>query len=239
MLSASVRGSPSPSPPARPAKRWGGLFAKPSLCDPLLQQRSAALLRPAERDPRRRARLTYRDRVAVLDGGRRATTLGRRLRPRREPVRRQPAGGRRRHHAHPGPLRRVARRPGPRSRSDRGRLRRDRKLLHGGVRARPERLRRRRRPHRALRRGDGRVDGRLHERARPGARARHRFRPRSEPLRRRLGINPFQIAFGPDRTLYISHDNGVIAYNGRSGVFLSDFASAANARGIAFYNGAN
>jgi hypothetical protein len=53
------------------------------------------------------------------------------------------------------------------------------------------------------------------------------------------GINPFQIAFGPDRTLYISHDNGVIAYNGRSGVFQGNFASVANARGIAFYNGAN
>jgi DNA-binding beta-propeller fold protein YncE len=51
------------------------------------------------------------------------------------------------------------------------------------------------------------------------------------------GITPFQLAFGPDRTLYVTHSTGIIAYNGRSGVFQGNFASVSEARGIAFYNG--
>jgi DNA-binding beta-propeller fold protein YncE len=51
------------------------------------------------------------------------------------------------------------------------------------------------------------------------------------------GVSPFQLAFGPDRTLYVTHDAGVIAYNGRSGVQLGNFAAVSNARGLAFYNG--
>jgi hypothetical protein len=53
------------------------------------------------------------------------------------------------------------------------------------------------------------------------------------------GVTPFQLAFGPDRTLYTTNSNGVISYNGRSGVQLSNFATVSEARGIAFYNGAN
>jgi hypothetical protein len=51
------------------------------------------------------------------------------------------------------------------------------------------------------------------------------------------GISPFQLAFGPDRTLYVTHSAGVIAYSGRSGVFQGNFASVTDARGIVFYNG--
>ena len=51
------------------------------------------------------------------------------------------------------------------------------------------------------------------------------------------GVTPFQLAFGPDRTLYVTHSAGVIAYNGRNGVFQGNFASVSEARGIAFYNG--
>jgi hypothetical protein len=54
---------------------------------------------------------------------------------------------------------------------------------------------------------------------------------------RTAGINPFQLAFGPDRSLYVTHSAGVIVYNGRSGAFQSNFASVTDARGIAFYIG--
>ncbi len=55
---------------------------------------------------------------------------------------------------------------------------------------------------------------------------------------RSAGISPIQLTFGPDRTLYITHDGGVIAYNGRSGVEMGSFASVSGARGLAFYSGA-
>jgi DNA-binding beta-propeller fold protein YncE len=51
------------------------------------------------------------------------------------------------------------------------------------------------------------------------------------------GISPFQLAFGPDRTLYVTFASGVMAYNGRNGVMQGRFATATDARGIAFYNG--
>jgi hypothetical protein len=51
------------------------------------------------------------------------------------------------------------------------------------------------------------------------------------------GTSPIQLAFGPDRTLYVTNDAGVISYNGRSGVFLSNFAAVSAARGLAFYTG--
>jgi glucose/arabinose dehydrogenase len=52
------------------------------------------------------------------------------------------------------------------------------------------------------------------------------------------GLSPVQLAFGPDRTLYVTHGTGeVIAYNGRNGAFQRKFAQVADARGIAFYNG--
>jgi DNA-binding beta-propeller fold protein YncE len=52
------------------------------------------------------------------------------------------------------------------------------------------------------------------------------------------GASPYQLAFGPDRTLYVSSDAGVTAFNGRNGAFQKHFAAAQDARGIAFYNGA-
>ena len=51
------------------------------------------------------------------------------------------------------------------------------------------------------------------------------------------GVTPLQLAFGPDRTLYVTYDAGVIAYNGRNGVEQRHFAAVTDARGIAFYNG--
>jgi DNA-binding beta-propeller fold protein YncE len=51
------------------------------------------------------------------------------------------------------------------------------------------------------------------------------------------GVTPFQLAFGPDRTLYVTHDTGVTAYNGRSGAFQGEYAQVADARGLAFYSG--
>ena len=50
-------------------------------------------------------------------------------------------------------------------------------------------------------------------------------------------VTPFQLAFGPDRTLYVTYDAGVIAYNGRTGVEQRHFASVTDARGLAFYSG--
>ena len=52
------------------------------------------------------------------------------------------------------------------------------------------------------------------------------------------GVSPIQLAFGPDRSLYVTHSAGVITYNGRSGVFQGNVASVSEARGIAFYSGA-
>ena len=50
-------------------------------------------------------------------------------------------------------------------------------------------------------------------------------------------VTPFQLAFGPDRSLYVTHDAGIIEYDGRTGAFIRNFASVSNARGIAFYTG--
>jgi len=53
------------------------------------------------------------------------------------------------------------------------------------------------------------------------------------------GLSPFNVAFGPDRTLYVTHDQGVSSFNGRSGTSITpNYASVQNARGLAFYNGA-
>jgi DNA-binding beta-propeller fold protein YncE len=51
------------------------------------------------------------------------------------------------------------------------------------------------------------------------------------------GVTPFQLAFGPDRSLYVTHAAGINVYNGRSGVFQGNYAAVTDARGIAFYNG--
>jgi hypothetical protein len=53
------------------------------------------------------------------------------------------------------------------------------------------------------------------------------------------GVSPYQVAFGPDRTLYVSSDAGVTAFNGRNGAFQRHFAAASDARGLAFANGAH